>query len=153
MRIPTGSIGSLTAGLVLIGGLVVACHRRPALADSGDIRIEAGYTYPPAGDVAAAYVRIRNLGGSADTLAGVRGPDFGHGMVMGTAAGQMSTMPVLVIPAGQRVGMAPGGIHLMLEGVTRSSRIGDSLALVLRFARAGEISIRVPVVPYGEMPE
>lgn len=154
MRMPVGSIGGdVKAGCLLILALLGACDRRPALADLGDIRVLSGYSYPPAGDNAAAYLQIQNRGGSVDTMVEVRGPDFGHGMVMGTADEQMTDMGALVIPAGQKVSMAPGGIHLMLEGVTRSSRIGDSLPLVLRFARAGEASITVPVVPYGEMPE
>jgi copper(I)-binding protein len=103
--------------------------------------------------VAAAYLRVRNTGGSADTLAEVTGDGFGHATVMGTTDGHMEASSPLVIPPGQVVTMAPGGIHVMVEGVTSNPAIGDTLRLVLRFSLAGEIHIAIPVVAYGEMPE
>ena len=48
--------------------------------------------------------------------------------------------------------MQPGGLHVMFSGLTGEYKIGDTLRVRLKFARAGEISIAAPVVPYGEMP-
>jgi copper(I)-binding protein len=139
--------------LVLFIGIPVACDRGPALAEQGGLRVESGYGYPAAGDVSAAYVRIRNRGGSEDTLAGVTSPQSHHVMLMTTTAGQMSGLATVTIPPGQSVTMAPGALHLMLEGVGPDLGVGDSLELVLQFSRAGEMRVTVPVVPYGEMPQ
>lgn len=147
-------IAARKAGTLLpILGLLIGCDRGPALADKGGIRVESGYGYPAAGDVSAAYLRIRNRGATADTLAAVSSPESHHVMLMTTAAGEMTGLTSLVIPAGQSVAMAPGAIHLMLEGVGPDLGVGDSLELVLRFSHAGEIRVTIPVVPYGEMPE
>ena len=133
--------------------LALGCHPRRPLAETGGIRVESGYAHPAAGDVASAYLRVRNTGGSSDTLAEVTGGSFGHAMVMGTTGGRMEAMSPIVISPGQVVSMAPGGVHVMLEGVTSNPVIGDTMRLVLHFSRAGEIPIAIPVVAYGEMPE
>jgi len=65
----------------------------------------------------------------------------------------MEMLPPLVINQGEQVVMQPGGIHVMLGGLTAEYKIGDTLRLTLTFARAGQISIAAPVVPFGEMPE
>jgi len=139
--------------LLPILGMLIGCDRGPALADQGGIRVESGYGYPAAGDVSAAYLRIRNRGGSEDTLSGVTSPQSHHVMLMTTTAGQMTGLATVTIPPGQSVTMAPGAMHLMLEGVGPELGVGDSLELVLRFSRAGELPIVVPIVRYGEMPE
>ena len=133
--------------------LALGCTSQRPLAEAGGIRVESGYAHPAAGDVAAAYLRVRNTGGSSDTLAEVSGDSFGHAMVMGTTGGRMEAMAPMVISPGQLVRMAPGGIHVMLEGVTSNPAIGDTLHLILHFSHAGEIPIAIPVVAYGEMPE
>jgi copper(I)-binding protein len=74
-------------------------------------------------------------------------------MAMTTTNGHMQALASLSVPAGARVIMAPGGTHLMLEGVSPELRIGDTLHLTLHFAHAGDLAVALPVVPYGEMPE
>lgn len=39
----------------------------------------------------------------------------------------------------------PGGLHLMLIGLKHSLKTGDSVPLVLEFARAGTLTLEVPV--------
>jgi hypothetical protein len=39
----------------------------------------------------------------------------------------------------------PGGLHLMVIGLKRPARTGDSLPLELKFARAGKLTLEVPV--------
>lgn len=136
-------------------GVLVAlgCGRPQPLAEVGGIRVESGYAHPAAGDVAAAYLRLRNTGQAADTLTEITGDGIGHAMVMGTSDGRMAAVSPTTLLPGQVVTMAPGGLHVMLEGVTSNPAIGDSLRLSLRFSHAGEIHLAIPVVPYGEMPE
>jgi hypothetical protein len=144
-------IAAVFAGIAL--SVLAGCDRRPALASADGIRVESGYGYPAAGDVAAAYVRISARPGHGDTLLSVSGSAFRHGMIMTTTAGRMKGVTALAIPAGETLEMRPGAVHLMLEGVDSALAAGDSLRLVLGFARVGEISILLPVVPYGLMPE
>jgi len=142
--------------LVLLLAAATCRHRaanRAPLAQLGGVAIVSGYAYPTAGDAGAAYLALRGTGDQPDTLVEVSSPADGNGMLMGTRNGQMTMVSTLEIPARGEVRMHPGAVHLMFEGMKHSYGIGDTLELRLRFARAGEVSVRVPVVAYGEMPE
>jgi len=117
------------------------------------VEILSGYANPSVDDAGAAYVAMRGTADQPDTLLEVGSPAGGRGMLMGTSNGQIRMASALEIPAGGEVPMHPGAMHLMFEGLPRSYGIGDSLELRLRFARAGEVTVGVPVVAYGEMPE
>lgn len=41
--------------------------------------------------------------------------------------------------------MSPGGLHVMLNQLTRALVVGDSLTLTLRFSRGDSVRVRVPV--------
>ncbi len=133
--------------------LVTACGQRPALARAGDIALLSAYAHPSSGDAGAAYFRLQNLGAVADTLVAATGPDTSSAMIMGTTAGRMTMAPAMVLKPGETVAMIPGAMHVMFSGLTHEYLIGDTLRLTLRFARAGELRVAAPVVPYGEMPE
>lgn len=49
----------------------------------------------------------------------------------------------IVIPAGESVTFEPGGLHVMLVGLTEDIWLGDSFEVILTFAEAGEVTIPV----------
>lgn len=51
----------------------------------------------------------------------------------------------LPLAAGDMIELARGGDHVMLMGLTRALKDGDTLALTLTFEVAGEVTIDVPV--------
>lgn len=59
----------------------------------------------------------------------------------------MMARPSLPIGARDSVVMKPGGVHMMLVGLTRALREGDSVPLTLRFSRGDSVLVRVPVRP------
>ena len=140
---------TLLLGTVLAGG----CRREHVLARQGDVVITGGYAHPSSGDAGAVYVQLRNVGEAPDTLIGLSGPDPAVAMLMGTTGGRMEMLPPLVINPGEQVIMQPGGMHVMLSGLTGEYKIGDTLRLTLTFTRAGQIVIAPPVVPFGELPK
>jgi hypothetical protein len=136
--------------LTLVGG---ACRREQVIARQGDLLITGAYAHPSAGDAGAVYLRVRNTGTTPDTLASVGGPDSASmAMLMTTNAGHMQAEAQVVIASGTQVVMQPGGLHVMLSGLTGEYKIGDTLRVRLRFARAGSLTVAAPVVAYGEMP-
>ena len=135
---------------LLIAG---ACGQRPPLARTGDIALLSAYAHPSAGDAGAAYFRLKNLGGVADSLVAAEGPDSSSAMLMGTSNGHMAMATVVVLEPGEVVAMIPGAMHVMFSGLTHDYAIGDTLRVTLRFARAGQLTVAAPVVAYGEMPE
>jgi hypothetical protein len=65
----------------------------------------------------------------------------------------MEVAAVLAIAPGGPVRLAPGSYHLMLHGLTRRLVVGDTVTVELRFARAGLVTVRAPVLRYTEAVE
>ncbi len=61
--------------------------------------------------------------------------------------GMSHMMPRTSVPIGARdsVVMAPGGLHVMLNQLTRSLTAGDSVPLTVRFSNGDSVLVRVPV--------
>ncbi len=101
----------------------------------------------------AAYALLVNLTGSDDMLLSANTPAVStvelHEMKMGSGD-VMQMSPIeggIVIPAGGAVILQPGGMHMMLIGLTQELVAGTTLDFTLTFAQAGEIKIAVPVQP------
>lgn len=139
--------------------LLVACRAPDPIVQgiqaseiaAGELRVRAAWGLPPFTNAPLpGYLRIVNTGSTADTLLGASSAVATHAMLHGTegGGGAMTMLSEVVIPAGDSVVMAPGGLHLMFEGVQRRIVAGDTVAVVLRFARAGEVTVPLPVVSY-----
>jgi len=102
---------------------------------------------------ATAFLVIDNRGAAPDTLLSAGSPDAEMAVLHTVAAGRMETVAMLAVPAGGRVTLAPGGYHLMLHGLKHAVTAGDTLTLQLRFAGAGELVVRTPVLRYSEAVE
>ena len=114
------------------------------------------YTGAPDSTAMAVYFVVKNTGDQADTLTGVESPSARHAMAHEEMhdGGMMMMMPrsALAMPAHATVAFAPGGLHVMLEGLRSRFMPGDTLAVTLVFARAGRLPLRVPVVRYDQLP-
>jgi len=53
------------------------------------------------------------------------------------------------IPPGQAVTLAPGGLHIMLEGLAKPLKAGQSFPLTLTFDKAGTRTVNVAVEKVG----
>jgi copper(I)-binding protein len=136
--------------LAALAVALVACAGRPptARARAGDIEIRDGFAYEPITPASgAAYFRIRNTGAAPDTLLEVTSPAARDASFHGNA---MQHLAVLAVPPGAEVTLAPGGTHLMLSDYSTVPAAGDSLTVTLRFARAGSVTLKLPVRRYGE---
>lgn len=98
-----------------------------------------------AGRAGAGYLTITNAGRSADTLLGAESPVAArvtiHEMSMAGGIMRMRALPSLTIGAGAAVAFAPGGMHLMLEGLKRDLKVGDRVPATLTFAKAGKVAV------------
>lgn len=61
----------------------------------------------------------------------------------------MDAVPNLPIPAQASVSFDPGGLHVMLTGITEDLTEGDTIPLTLLFEEAGEVAVTVDVVAAG----
>jgi copper(I)-binding protein len=98
--------------------------------------------------VGGAYLEIANSG-AADKLLSVRG-DVAESVQLHTMALQDNVMHMrevdgIELPAGGKVALAPGGLHIMLVGLKAPLQAGASFPLTLKFVHAGEVKVDVKV--------
>lgn len=96
----------------------------------------------------AAYATIESA--SDDRLLGVTTPAADHVMIHAIESdgnvSRMKPVDVLEIPAGPRVRLAPGRMHLMLMGLHDKLDEGGTFPMTLSFEKAGEITVEVSVL-------
>lgn len=134
----------------LVAGILLACGSPPPPAAAGalgELRFSEGFANEPIIQASgAAYLRIENRGALPDTLLEASSPAARGAMFHG---GAMAHLMVLPIPAGGELRLEPGGTHIMFEDFSAMPQAGDSLAVTLRFARAGSVTLQLPVRTYG----
>ena len=99
--------------------------------------------------MSAVYLAVTNHGDSPDHLVGADTERAGHTMihrsVVEDGVMKMRQAGAVEIPAGETVRLEPGRLHLMLTGVSPRLESGERIAVTLRFERAGEMRLSVPV--------
>lgn len=129
----------------LLAAALIAAVAGPALAK---VRVlEATVPAPPDGaPTAAAYAVIESADGQGDVLLGAasgqaRSVSF-HQMSMAGDVMRMRALPSLTVPARGRLVVGPAtGTHLMIVGLTKVPRRGESLTIRLTFKRAGVLAV------------
>jgi copper(I)-binding protein len=125
----------------------------------GDLTVTRAYIPDPASpSTAAAYFTVANSGSTPDRLVSVTSSGFASSTVhhyLKTADGAEEMVPLTggaVIPAHGRLVLQPGADHVMLMRPVRALRQGATAALTLVFAKAGRVTVRVPVVADTGLP-
>ena len=99
--------------------------------------------------MSALYLVLANRGGAADRLVAVAADRAGHATihrsVVEDGVVKMRHVPAIEIPPGESVRLEPGGLHVMLMGVSSSLEAGENLSVTLVFEQAGELAVTVPV--------
>jgi copper(I)-binding protein len=101
----------------------------------------------------AAYMTLRNAGPQADRLVSASTPIARtvelHTHIRDGEVMRMRPVADITIPAGQTVRLRPGGLHVMLIGLTEPLRQGATAPLTLRFERAGEATVQLEIQAAG----
>lgn len=108
---------------------------------------------PAGAKVGAAYLTIENNGSTPDRLVSVSSP-LGKAEIheMATTNGVMTMRPLesgVTIAPGQKVTLAPGGIHLMFSDLKGAFKEGEMLRVVLQFEKAGQVETGFHIRPVG----
>ncbi len=115
------------------------------------IVLDAWVRQVPGSDVAAAYLTLRNPTTKPITVVSMESPLAEHVMIheTKTVGGQSQMRPheQLMIAPGQTVKFEPGGLHVMLMGVTQPVAVGKSIPLVLLLADGTKVQAAAVVRP------
>lgn len=117
---------------------------------AGSITIEHPWARPSATENGAAYFELVNSGTETDRLIGASAAIASTAELHVTsidAQGVATMRPVQAIdlPAGGRARLSPGGLHLMLLGLTQPLEDGQRFPLTLTFEHAGTATVDVEV--------
>ncbi len=119
----------------------------------GSIMIDAPWARatPPGAKTAVIYATIKN-DGKADKLVHAE-TDFAkvefHKSSMKAEIMKMAALDVVDVPEKGLVTFEPGGLHFMLTELRRPLKGGETFPLTLKFAKAGQVTVIVRVVPLG----
>lgn len=124
-------------------------------ATVGAIKIENAYTRAtvPGQQVAGGFMKIENKG-TADQLVSASSPAAGevqlHEMAMEGNVMKMRQVKDIPVPADGAVELKPGGLHLMFMNIKAPLAAGQTVPVKLKFAKAGEVEVKMPVNAMGQ---
>jgi copper(I)-binding protein len=102
-----------------------------------------------AGGNGTAYMLIVNSGNLGDKLLRVDSEIAGavelHKSEMKDGIMRMNPVDYIEIPANGQIELKPGGLHIMLIGLERELKEGDTVMLNLVFERYGDLSVSAEV--------
>ncbi len=141
---------------VVSAGMITPGPAEAQDATIGTLTIKSVWARMPSGsaNATAIYFTIVN-GGAADKLVSaateVAAKTNLHKSKMSGSMMSMGAVPSVEVPAGATVAFAPGGLHVMVSGLTRPLKSGDRFPLTLAFEKAGSVTVSVAITALGAM--
>ena len=137
LTLPNGDVASETFELEILNE---ATDTDAMTMDHGDM----------AGESSAAYLRIQNRGADDLTIVSASSAAAAEVAIHRTVAqddmARMDALDSLRIPAGETVELAPGGLHIMLSGLTADLAPGSALTLRLQSDSGASYDLEFPVM-------
>ncbi len=118
---------------------------------SGHVMVSDPYVraVPPGQPNSAAFMTLMNHGDSARSLVEAKSPAAKvvelHTHTMEDGMMKMRRIDKIDIPAQGSTVLEPGGLHVMLIGLTQDLNIGDKVSVTLVFANGEEQQVEAPV--------
>ena len=144
----------LNAMLAVVIGIGFTGTAQAQNAKVGGVQIENAYTRAtvPGQMAAGGFMKIENKG-AADQLISASSPVAGevqlHEMAMDGNVMKMRQVKDIAVPAGGAVELKPGGLHLMFINIKAPLTAGEAVPVKLKFAKAGEVEVKMPVNAMG----
>ena len=139
----------MRTSLTALAGVLLISSAGAHELKSGSITVEHPWARPAAAGNSAAYFVLENSG-AADRLIGVSS-DVAESVAMHSTTidaqgvGRMVPVQAVDLPAGAAATFAPGGLHVMLVGLTKPLAEGQEFPLTLTFETAGAVTVEVAV--------
>ncbi len=131
-----------------------AAQARDTITEAGALRIVNPWTRAAGqGMQGGGFLVIRNTGATPDKLVSATSPAAGrlelHTHIRDGDVMRMRPVNDIPVPANGEVTLQPGGLHLMLMGLTQPMSVGQSIPVTLRFEHAGEVTVQLAVQAAG----
>ena len=134
--------------------VAAAAQAHDTITELGALRIVNPWTRAAGqGMQGGGFLTIRNTGATPDKLLAASSPAAGrlelHTHMRDGDVMRMRPVADIPVPANGEVTLQPGGLHLMLIGLTQAMNAGQSVPVTLRFEQAGEVTIQLAVQAAG----
>lgn len=132
--------------LLLSSALLLASHF--ALAD---VNVESAYVraVPPGQMNSAAFMQLKNEGSEDISLVAAKSQVAKnvelHTHTQDNGVMRMRQISEISLPAGEAIKLQPGGMHIMLIGLTQNLTAGENISLSLEFSDGSQQALEVPV--------
>lgn len=140
-----------TKNIKWISALLLAALLLSACGTTGEFKVMDAWARPAAsGDNGAVYFIVSNATDTDERLLSVStdvasAAEVHMSMMDSNGVMSMQMQEAVPIPAQQEIIFKPGGLHVMLIGLSQDLKIGDTISLTLNFETAGSISIQASV--------
>ncbi len=110
---------------------------------------------PPGQPISAAFMTLHNHGIDEKILVKVHSDVAGaaemHNHILADGMMKMRRIDTIVVPGHGRVELKPGGLHIMLIGLSRNLQLGERVTIDLEFADGERLTVNAPVQMAGDM--
>jgi periplasmic copper chaperone A len=125
-----------------------------SVAQAGGVSAQDAWARASAGPTGTGAAYVMLMGGARDDqLVGASTPVAAtaevHQTLSENGVMKMRPAPVVAIPAGGMVMLAPEGTHIMLMGLKHPLVAGQDFPMTLRFAHSAPLTVTVTVRPLG----
>ena len=135
----------------LMLALILLCTATSWAADKKPYEFEDAFMRATPMKMSAGYVVIKNDSNEKDALLGAAAPWAGkielHEIVENKGVVEMREVKEMVLPAHGTLALRPNGLHLMLFDLDKPLIVGKTVKLTLKFAKAGDVTIKFHVMP------
>jgi len=143
----------------LIRNLLLGTLLTSTTAFAADVTVTEPYAraVPPGQPNSAVFMHLNNQGSDALKLVAASSPAAKvvelHTHTNDQGVMKMRRIDAIDLPTTTDVELRPGGLHVMLIGLTQDLNIGDEIELTLTYSDGDHASIKVPVkevMPMGQ---
>lgn len=149
----------LLSALAVLAALSLPAHAEPVKAGAMEIESAFARASPKVARAGAGFMTLRNTGTEADRLIAASSEVSAvtelHTHINDNGVMRMRQVEAIDIPAGGTVELKPGGLHVMFMNLHGPLMEGTEFPVILRFERAGEVTVTIPVkgvAAMGAMP-
>lgn len=135
----------LLAAILLCSFQTLSATESALIVDNGQIRQPM-----PGRTVTAGYFTLYNHSEQDASLTGISSNAFErielHQHSHKDGMMRMEKLDQITVAAGEKVSLAPGGLHLMLFEPAAELEIGQTVAVLLHFADGQQLTVALPIV-------
>jgi len=110
---------------------------------------------PPGQPISVAFMTLHNHGMDEKILvkvySDVAGATEMHNHILADGMMKMRRIDTIVVPGHGQVELKPGGLHIMLIGLSRDLQLGERVTINLEFADGERLTVSAPVQMVGDM--